>query len=79
MADHAHPIQVNLETILPILAKEIYNTPYAFFAREMRRMPSTLSALNGFASRPNSVLHRIMQSESLLMARPCRLAIPALG
>jgi molecular chaperone HtpG len=36
MADHAHPIQVNLETILPILAKEIYNTPYAFLRENIQ-------------------------------------------
>lgn len=36
MTTHGHAIQVNLERILPILAKEIYNTPFAFLRENVQ-------------------------------------------
>lgn len=36
MTTQGHAIQVNLEKILPILAKEIYNTPYAFLRENVQ-------------------------------------------
>lgn len=36
MPDDAHPIDVDLEKILPILAKEIYDTPFAFLRENVQ-------------------------------------------
>ncbi len=36
MAGEGHPIDVNLDRMLPILAKEIYNTPYAFLRENVQ-------------------------------------------
>jgi molecular chaperone HtpG len=36
MTEHAHPIEVDLERILPILAREIYTSPFAFLRENVQ-------------------------------------------
>lgn len=36
MTDHGHPIEVDLERILPILAREIYTSPFAFLRENVQ-------------------------------------------
>ena len=36
MSDRGHPIDVDLERILPVLASEIYTTPYAFLRENVQ-------------------------------------------
>jgi molecular chaperone HtpG len=36
MTEHSHPIEVDLERILPILAREIYTSPYAFLRENVQ-------------------------------------------
>ncbi|MCA9474142.1 MAG: ATP-binding protein [Nitrospira sp.] len=36
MSEHSHPIDVDLEKILPILAKEIYTSPFAFLRENVQ-------------------------------------------
>lgn len=36
MTEHAHPIDVDLERILPILAREIYTSPFAFLRENVQ-------------------------------------------
>ncbi len=65
MGEHGHPIQVNLETILPILAKEIYNTPHAFLRENVQnavdaiRIQAYLDASAGHPPHAHRVVVRI--------------------
>jgi molecular chaperone HtpG len=36
MTDHGHPIEVDLERILPLLAREIYTSPFAFLRENVQ-------------------------------------------
>src|SRR6266481_8217648 len=36
MIEHGHPIEVDLERILPILAREIYTSPFAFLRENVQ-------------------------------------------
>ena len=36
MTEHGHPIDVDLERILPILAREIYTSPFAFLRENVQ-------------------------------------------
>lgn len=36
MSEHSHPIEVDLERILPILAREIYTSPFAFLRENVQ-------------------------------------------
>ena len=36
MPEPAHPIEVDLERILPILAREIYTSPFAFLRENVQ-------------------------------------------
>jgi HSP90 family molecular chaperone len=36
MPEHGHPIDVDLERILPILAREIYTSPFAFIRENVQ-------------------------------------------
>src|SRR5882724_6216580 len=36
MTEHGHPIEVDLERILPLLAREIYTSPFAFLRENVQ-------------------------------------------